>query len=104
VFKYFSNLLNNIKNSISSLFNKNTTEINQNLCEDNMKKQNLNNLYIIGFTDNIKLINSYNKEEITQLMIENWIGYFECHKCGKWDYCKYGLNEKYRGLNNHFFL
>jgi len=22
-------------------------------------------------------------------MIENWIGYFECHKCGKWDYCKY---------------
>jgi hypothetical protein len=54
-----------------------------------MKKQNLSNLYIIGFTDNIKLINSYNKEEITQLMIENWIGYFECHKCGKWDYCKY---------------
>ena len=89
MFKYFSNLLNNIKNSITSLFNKNTTEINQNLCEDNMKKQNLNNLYIIGFTDNIKLINSYNKEEITQLMIENWIGYFECHKCGKWDYCKY---------------
>jgi len=22
-------------------------------------------------------------------MIENWIVYFECHKCGKWDYCKY---------------
>ena len=22
-------------------------------------------------------------------MIENWLGYYECHKCGKWDYCKY---------------
>jgi hypothetical protein len=55
----------------------------------NTKKQNLNNLYIIGFTNSIKLNDSYSEEEITTLMIENWIGYFECHKCGKWDYCKY---------------
>jgi len=46
-------------------------------------------LYIIGFTDNIVLNDNYNQEEIIQLMIKNWIGYFECHKCGKWDYCKY---------------
>ena len=54
-----------------------------------IKKQNLNTLYIIGFTDNIELNDSYSKKEIIKLMIENWIGYFECHKCGKWDYCKY---------------
>jgi hypothetical protein len=55
----------------------------------NIEKQNLNNLYIIGFSDKIHLSLDYSKEEITQLMTENWIGYFECHKCGKWDYCKY---------------
>lgn len=55
----------------------------------NNKKQNLNDLYIVGFTDNIKLNDSYNEEEIINLMVENWIGYFECHKCGKWNYCKY---------------
>ncbi|MEA2018804.1 MAG: hypothetical protein U9N59_10190, partial [Campylobacterota bacterium] len=55
----------------------------------NTKKQNLDNLHIIGLTDNIELNDSYTKEEIIDLMVENWIGYFECHKCGKWDYCKY---------------
>jgi DNA-directed RNA polymerase subunit L len=55
----------------------------------NNKKQNLNNLYIINLTYNIKLNDTYTKEEIINLMVENWIGYFECHKCGKWDYCKY---------------
>ena len=53
------------------------------------KLQNLKNLYIIGFTDNIKLNDTYTKEEIINLMVENWIGYFECHKCGRWDDCKY---------------
>ncbi len=39
--------------------------------------------------DPIALAGGYSEEELTQLMIDNWIPYFECHKCGKWDYCKY---------------
>ncbi len=55
----------------------------------NSKQQDFNNLYIMGFTNNIDLTDSYSEEKIIKLMVENWIGYFECHKCGKWDYCKY---------------
>jgi len=55
-----------------------------------MKKvQDLSNLFIFSIRNNITLNDSYSKEEIIKLMIENWIAYFECHKCGKWDYCKY---------------
>ncbi|MCK5110359.1 MAG: hypothetical protein KAQ94_02475 [Arcobacteraceae bacterium] len=94
MFKKFSKILNSIKNGINILFNKDTPNtkkefINYKSSEVNMEKLDLNNLYIIGFKNNIKLEDSYNKEEITKLMINNWIGYFECHKCGKWDYCKY---------------
>jgi hypothetical protein len=39
--------------------------------------------------DPIDLKGVYNSDTISKLMIENWIPSFECHKCGKWDYCKY---------------
>lgn len=29
------------------------------------------------------------QNELTSLMIEEWIPYFECHKCGRYDYCKF---------------
>ena len=39
--------------------------------------------------DPIDLVGAYSEDTLSELMIENWIPYFECHKCGKWDYCKY---------------
>lgn len=33
--------------------------------------------------------NSLNEVSLLDIMISEWIPYFECHKCGKWDYCKY---------------
>jgi hypothetical protein len=89
MFNFFSKILNSIKNIINILLNKDIPKINHKLCEENMEKLNLDNLYIIGFLNNIKLENNYSKEEITNLMVDNWIGYFECHKCGKWNNCKY---------------
>lgn len=48
---------------------------------------------IIPGKDPINLVGVYNEDTLSELMIKSWIPYFECHKCGKWDYCKYA--EKY---------
>lgn len=50
-----------------------------------------NKLYIIDSfgVDKIFLDDSFNQTDLLKLMIDNWIPYYECHKCGKWDYCKY---------------
>jgi hypothetical protein len=91
--EFFSKVLNKIKNMITFLSNKDINKINHNVCKGNMKKINLNDLNIMGFSEKIKLKDSYTKVEITSIMIDNWLGYFECHKCGKWDYCKYAQKD-----------
>ena len=40
---------------------------------------NIEILYIIGFSQDIK-IEDFGKDYITNLVIENWIPYMECHK------------------------
>lgn len=54
-----------------------------------MNNINLNGLELPTYTENISLSNSYSDREIIDLMVDNWIPYYECHKCGKWDYCKF---------------
>jgi len=51
----------------------------------------LDNLYLYSYSDKgkIKLSEVYNKDSLIEIMIDNWIPYMECHKCGKSDYCKY---------------
>ncbi len=49
---------------------------------------NTDSLHIIGFSENIK-VEDFSKDALIELMIENWIPWMECHKCGKSDYCKY---------------
>jgi hypothetical protein len=39
--------------------------------------------------ERISLKGEYTKRSLADLFIENWIPYYECHKCGRWDYCKY---------------
>lgn len=51
----------------------------------------INKLYIFDSfgVDKIFLDDTYNQVDLLKSMIYNWIPYFECHKCAKWDYCKY---------------
>lgn len=37
----------------------------------------------------IDLKGIYDADALSDRLIEEWIPYFECHKCGKGDYCKY---------------
>lgn len=39
--------------------------------------------------ERIPLSGEYTAESLSETFIENWIPYYECHKCGRWDYCKY---------------
>ena len=39
--------------------------------------------------ERIPLSGEYTAESLLETFIENWIPYYECHKCGRWDYCKY---------------
>lgn len=39
----------------------------------------------------LPLAGEYSAETLTAVMIENWIPYMECHKCGKSSYCMYAL-------------
>ncbi len=52
---------------------------------------NLDNLYLYSYSDKekIDLSGTYCKESLIKIMIDKWISYMECHKCGKSDYCKY---------------
>lgn len=51
----------------------------------------LDGLYLYTSSDKEKmnLSGNYSIGMLIELMIEKWIPYMECHKCGKWDYCKY---------------
>ncbi|QSZ41365.1 hypothetical protein GJV85_04340 [Sulfurimonas aquatica] len=46
-------------------------------------------LYRYANSDRIELNGIHSKESIIELMVDEWIYYMECHKCGKSDYCKY---------------
>lgn len=48
-------------------------------------------LYLYTYSDKekIDLTGLYSENMIIEIMIEKWIPYMECHKCGKSDYCKY---------------
>lgn len=39
----------------------------------------------------LPLHGAFSNNELANLLVENWIPYMECHKCGKSDYCKYAL-------------
>lgn len=36
--------------------------------------------------------------DLSDLMVENWIPYMECHKCGKSDYCKFAIPHPYNNF------
>lgn len=37
----------------------------------------------------IALKGCYSQKALTELFIQEWIPYYECHKCGRYDYCKH---------------
>ena len=37
----------------------------------------------------------YTEESLSNIFIENWIPYMECHKCGRSDYCKYAVSNPF---------
>jgi hypothetical protein len=39
--------------------------------------------------ERLLLDGDYTAEALAEKLIEEWIPYFECHKCGRWSYCKY---------------
>lgn len=41
--------------------------------------------------ERIRLEGRMDSVGLTTVLVENWIPYMECHKCGKADYCRYAL-------------
>lgn len=39
--------------------------------------------------ERIGLEGEFDASSLANRFIEEWIPYFECHKCGRWDYCKF---------------
>lgn len=65
---------------------------------DNLEIQvNLSGYTMPGYLDHerVNLNGFYTSKTLSDLMIEYWIPYMECHKCGKSDYCKYALPHPY---------
>ena len=46
-------------------------------------------IFDIYGVDRTPLNGDYSQESLANALIEEWIPYFECHKCGRWDYCKF---------------
>lgn len=54
-----------------------------------MKFDNVNILDMLG-TKNIILDGEYDKEELSQFLIDNWVSYIDCdRKCARADYCPF---------------
>lgn len=53
-----------------------------------IKNENFSILDYFG-VEKIPIETIITKESLLNHMIDLWIPYYECHKCGKWDYCKY---------------
>lgn len=56
-----------------------------------MSKLDLSNLTLLDAygTSRIPLKGEVTSEELISLMASKWISYYECHKCGRYDYCKF---------------
>lgn len=56
-----------------------------------MQRMDITNLEIfdISGVSHRSLKGTFSENELALLMIEEWIPYFECHKCGRYDYCKF---------------
>lgn len=56
-----------------------------------MLKLDVNNLTLLDIsgTSRIPLEGEVTIEELISLMTSKWIPYIECHKCGRYDYCKF---------------
>lgn len=56
-----------------------------------MQRMDLTHLEIfdISGVSHRSLKGTVSENELASLMIEEWIPYFECHKCGRYDYCKF---------------
>src|SRR5580698_414511 len=62
--------------------------------KDCMKQETLINLdglmlFDISGIKRLPQKNEVNESQLANRFIEEWIPYFECHKCGRFDYCKF---------------
>jgi len=48
-----------------------------------------NNIVFPSLGEKKTLDKEYKKDELIDMAIDEWTVYFECHKCGRWDYCKF---------------
>jgi hypothetical protein len=48
----------------------------------------------------LELKGEFDKESLANKLVERWIPYYECHKCGRADYCKFTIPHKY--VDNKF--
>lgn len=39
--------------------------------------------------ERVQLKGIFTESSLAETLIAEWIPYFECHNCGRWDYCKY---------------
>ncbi|QOJ23955.1 MAG: hypothetical protein HRU78_10115 [Gammaproteobacteria bacterium] len=39
--------------------------------------------------ERVQLEGTFTESSLAEMLIAEWIPYFECHNCGRWDYCKY---------------
>jgi hypothetical protein len=46
-------------------------------------------IYDIYGVDQVELKGDFTAATLSEKLIEEWIPYFECHQCGRFDYCKY---------------
>lgn len=46
-------------------------------------------IFDIYGVERVDLQGEYTAETLAEALIDEWVPYFECHKCGRWDYCKY---------------
>lgn len=67
------------------------TDIEIKYSDDAIKRVDFNNIPFppSGIAYKKRLTRKYTAEELWSLMIDEWIYYSECKKCGRYDYCKY---------------
>lgn len=46
-------------------------------------------IFDIAGTGRVPLKGSYTAARLADALIAEWVPYFECHKCGRFDYCKF---------------
>lgn len=46
-------------------------------------------IFDIYGVERITLDGNYSADSLAEIFIDKWIPYLECHRCGRWDYCKY---------------